>query len=192
MEEAEILALLETRLKAQEEELTARLTAKFNESIGGYAKKANADLERRLTASKAPKSEGSDATSDLAKQLEDLKIQLQAEKNQAAKMELENQLTRRVSTSGVISQSLLTKALKAEFEFEKDPDTLEWVAKKGDEFRNLDDAISHYLSTDEGKVLIPAPVAQGSSTTESSHRAPRATGNSGPTLEQIAQGLLNK
>ncbi|MBE9178682.1 hypothetical protein IQ268_08930 [Oculatella sp. LEGE 06141] len=196
MDEAQIRALVQQMLEANNTTLSTTLMNQVNTANSGLA----ASLERQIKKlgetppapqpqPQPPQPDPTNPTSETdkgrlslkaletqlqeqAKQFETLQSQLKEKEVQAFEARKRSSVSEAIAKAGTINQGLLHTAFLARNGGQLTEENGIWYVKNGEQVATLDDAMKGYLGTDEGKVFVPASTTQGAGSTESKTTTP--------------------
>lgn len=192
MEREEIEALLSERLEALKTEMAESNTS----ALQGFASKMTREIKGIKTSLTPPKDEkptdGKDAkpADDNSKdsvalqavqsQLAELQSQLETERQNSFKASSRSALTDQLVAAKAENVPVLSEYLGNKFSLTQENGA--WYVKDGDSVKTLGNAISSFLSTDEGKYFVAPSKTTGAGSSESPPATP--TTNSPPSTAQ--------
>lgn len=164
MDEAQIRALVADTLKSVLSPIKDELISYVDQAVGGV----------RAELPELPQSPESDSDSPgllaMQTELQKLKDELKQKAESESNSRLESEVMRFASSKGVTAPGLLFDAVQRRFRGSLVEDNNQWFFKDGQSAIALEEKLGEFLSTSEGKALLPPTGGNGSGTQETQGR----------------------
>ncbi|AFY48996.1 hypothetical protein Nos7524_3196 [Nostoc sp. PCC 7524] len=168
MDKEEVLSLIQESLSALKSELLSEVDKK-NSGLGSSLTK---EFKKTIESLKSNPIEESEESKEkltlkaLQQQLADLNNQLKAKDEEAYRAKKSQVVTQEIAKADLLNQSAFYKLFMLENGDYLKEENGSWFIDKSGEISTLGDSIKNYLTTDEGKLFIPASKVQGASSQE--------------------------
>nr|WP_322714548.1 hypothetical protein [Nostoc sp. ChiSLP03a]MDZ8215802.1 hypothetical protein [Nostoc sp. ChiSLP03a] len=167
MTEQEIQALIDASLNSFKTEISTEFT-KANQGLA-------ASVTKEIKKLQAPQSAPAESTESiqekltlkvLEQQLTDLKTQLANKDLEALNAKRSSAVSQAIANSKALSPATLQKVFLLDNSDKLKEENGKWYVAQGDSVSTLEDALSSYLSTEDGKAFLPASGVRGSDAQE--------------------------
>jgi hypothetical protein len=176
----ELQELLKSTLAEFKQELLSEVDSRVNSANQGVASNLSKQLKKlqeQIPQSKQEELVSSEDNTEsketkltlkaLQQQIADLNSQLQLKDQAAFEAEKKAAISKVIANANAISKPLLQKVFSIEYgpKLQKEGD--QWFFNEGDNVVPIDQLLSNYFNTEDGKSFIPPSNSQGSGATES-------------------------
>ncbi|MFS0515138.1 hypothetical protein ACEYW6_10495 [Nostoc sp. UIC 10607] len=167
MTEPEIQALIDASLNSFKTEISTEFT-KANQGLAASVTKEI----KKLQAPQPTVTESSETIQEkltlkaLEQQLTDLKTQLADKDKEAITAKRSSAVSQVIANSKALSPSTLQKVFLLDHADRIIEENGKWFVNQGDSVSTLENALTSYLSSEDGKAFLPASGVQGSSAQE--------------------------
>jgi uncharacterized protein YheU (UPF0270 family) len=196
MDSQELKELLTPVLAEFKQEFLSEVNTLVDQKNQGVAASVSKQIKKIQESIATPSSneDGEESQSknltlkSLEQKIADLNNQLQQKEQAALEAEKRAAISKVVGDSNTLNKNLLQKVFSIEYapHLQKEGDT--WFLAKDEQVVPLDNVLSTYLSSDEGKAFLPPSGTQGSGAKET--KVPLiSNGNSELTLDQKYEAL---
>ncbi|MFN6460558.1 MAG: hypothetical protein RMZ41_001755 [Nostoc sp. DedVER02] len=167
MTEQEIQALIDASLNSFKTEIKAEVT----QANQGLASSLTKEIKRLQTAQPTV-AEPTESSTDrltlkaLEQQLTDLKTQLANKDKETVAAKRSSAVAQAIANSKALSPATLQKVFLLDNSDKLKEENGKWYVAQGDSVSTLEDALTSYLSSEDGKAFVPASGVRGSDAQE--------------------------
>ncbi|BAU12875.1 hypothetical protein LEP3755_34080 [Leptolyngbya sp. NIES-3755] len=183
----------------QVKELFGQLFDQFKQSLLTEVDQKNgklaASLERQMKKEKPPEPASEDDPSKLSmkslqQQIESLKNELAEKDKVAFTADRNSAISNVIASSNSQNKATLMKLFSIQYGDKLQKENNNWFIEENGAVKSLEDCLSNYLTSEEGKIFVPPTSNEGSGSTSSSK--PVLSTNTPASLDDIYQDFASR